>query len=189
MRRGEPACPGKRGRGLTVYELRESVAGDAAAIARLYQAAFPDEDLGPLVRALLRDTPGVLSLVAVARPDVIGHAVLTPCALSDGADKVALLGPVAVAPTWQRQGLGRALVEAGLERQDAAAVVRVCVLGDPAYYRRLGFVPERAIEPPYPLPEAWRDAWQSRSLPRAPASPAGRLLVPPAWQDPALWSA
>jgi len=28
------------------------------------------------------------------------------------------------------------------------AVARVCVPGDPGYYQRLGFAPERAIEPP-----------------------------------------
>jgi putative acetyltransferase len=172
---------------MMAYEIREGAGADAGAISRLYPAAFPTEDLQPVVRALLRETPGALSLVAVAASEVIGHAVFTPCGVSCGDTQVALLGPVAVVPDWQQQGVGRALIEAGLARLHAAAVARVCVLGDPRYYQRLGFGPERAIEPPYSLPAAWRDAWQSIALSPSPRASTGRLVVPPAWRDAALW--
>jgi hypothetical protein len=43
-------------------------------------------------------------------------------------------------------------------------VGKVLVLGDPAYYGRFGFAKETAIQPPYPLPEAWDGAWQSLVL-------------------------
>ena len=171
------------------YEIREGAGGEAGAISRLYPAAFPTEELRPLVHALLRETPGALSLVAVAASEVIGHAVFTPCGIGSGDTRVSLLGPVAVVPDWQKKGVGRALIEAGLSRLRAADVARVCVLGDPGYYQRLGFGPERAIEPPYPLPAAWRRAWQSIALSPSTRAPTGRLVVPPAWRDAALWRA
>jgi putative acetyltransferase len=63
------------------------------------------------------------------------------------------------------------------------------VLGDPAYYARFGFRPERGVAPPFPIPEAWAEAWQGLALaPDAPA-PQGRLTVPAPWADPALWAA
>lgn len=169
------------------YEIREGAGADAGAISRLYPAVFPTEELRPLVRVLLRETPGALSLVAGAASELIGHAVFTPCAVSGGDTQVALLGPIAVVPDWQKQGVGRALIEAGIARLRAADLARVCVLGDPGYYQRLGFSTERAIKPPYSLPAARRDAWQSIALSPSPRAPTGRLVVPPAWRDAALW--
>jgi putative acetyltransferase len=109
--------------------------------------------------------------------------------VSGSADTLALLGPVAVAPDWQRRGVGKALIQAGVERLRQAPVAAICVLGDPGYYGPLGFAPERAIAPPFPLPEGWREAWQSLFLNRAAGVPAGQLRVPAAWRDPALWGA
>ena len=61
------------------------------------------------------------------------------------------------------------------------------VLGDPAYYGRLGFATEKRIEPPYGLPPEWEGAWQSQYLDGQAATTAGRLLVPDYWDDAALW--
>ncbi|MGB0627212.1 MAG: hypothetical protein ACPGQ5_11645 [Alphaproteobacteria bacterium] len=47
-------------------EIRESDPADTAAIERLYPAAFPDEDLLPLLRNLLADRDDVTSRVATA---------------------------------------------------------------------------------------------------------------------------
>jgi putative acetyltransferase len=169
---------------------RESRPADRAALDRLYAAAFPEEELRPLVRALLQDTPGVLSLVAADADTgrLVGHVALTPCRLAPGDGRVALLGPLAVTPDRQRRGVGRALVAAGLARLRADGAVRVFVLGDPDYYRHFGFAPERAVAPPYPLPAAWRDAWQALALAQSPAPLQGTLSVPAAWADPAYWA-
>jgi putative acetyltransferase len=179
-------------------EIRDTRPDDLAAIERLYADAFPDEELRPLVRTLLQETPGVLSLAATAETDaeteaaagagpaLVGHVAVTPCAVRGAAARAALLGPLAVAPARQRSGIGRALVDAGLDRLRGAGVARVFVLGDPGYYRRFGFAPERAVTPPYPLPGAWGDGWQSLAL--APAPLHGALEVPPAWAEPAYWA-
>ncbi|MGD0518130.1 MAG: N-acetyltransferase, partial [Thermoguttaceae bacterium] len=50
-----------------------------------------------------------------------------------------MLGPVAVAPSFQRQGIGQTLIKEGLKTIRGLGA-RGCVLvGDPAYYSRFGF--------------------------------------------------
>ena len=167
--------------------VRASTPGDRASIDALYPRSFPDEDLLPLVRDLLQDANNVTSLVAEIEGQVVGHVLFTRCATEKGDAIVALLAPLAVAPQWQRQGIGSRLVREGLERMRAAGAAFVCVLGDPAYYGRLGFAPERLVKTPYPLPPQWADAWQSLRLDNSASQPTGRLRPPERWLDPTLW--
>ena len=169
-------------------EIREGSPSDLAAIEKLYPDAFPDEDLLPLVRELLQEPPIVLSLVGIIDRSLVGHVIFTTCGVARGTDKVALLGPLAVARAWQRQGIGSAIVHAGLQRLENAGVTQVYVLGDPAYYGRLGFVPEAGVEPPYPLPAEWRGAWQRISLSSAEPPRRGKLSLPKPWLQPSLWA-
>ena len=173
---------------LEKIEIRESLSSDIASIEKLYQDAFPNEDLLPLVRELLPKTPIVLSLVGTIGTSLVGHVIFTTCGIAGNTHKVALLGPLAVATSWQRQGIGKAIVRAGLQRLDNTGVVQVYVLGDPAYYGRIGFVPEVAVTPPYPLPEEWDGAWQSINLHSTEPPGRGRLSVPQPWLQPALWA-
>lgn len=170
------------------FHIREGGLNDFATIERLYPDAFPHEELRPLVRRLLQETPDVLSLVAIAESALIGHVVFTSCSVTDGSGAVALLGPLAVATAWQKQGVGGALVRAGLDRLRSADFEQVYVLGDPAYYGRLGFEAERSVAPPFPIPGEWREAWQSITLRNAAPRLRGTLSVPPAWNEPALWA-
>jgi len=169
-------------------EIRESNSADREAIERLYLQAFPDEDLLPLVRDLLSAETGVLSLVAQIDAEVAGHVIFTICSISQSDANVALLGPLAVAPAWQRQGIGKAIIRAGLHRLEADGVQQVFALGDPAYYGRSGFAAEADVAPPYPLPEEWRGAWQSRRLGASRLSLKGQLAVPRPWRQRSLWT-
>ncbi len=169
-------------------EIRESLASDTVLIEKLYPDAFPDEDLVPLVRELLRVEPTVLSLVGIVGPALVGHVIFTTCSIAGRTDKVSLLGPLAVAPAWQRQGIGSSLVREGLQRLENAGVIQVYVLGDPAYYERICFESEAGVMPPYPLPEEWRGAWQSVNLHNAEQPLHGKLSVPQPWLQPALWA-
>jgi putative acetyltransferase len=168
-------------------EIREGAPADLAAIEALYPQVFPNEDLLPLVRELLQAPSGVLALAGFKGGSLVAHGVFTLCGITESRAKAALLGPLAVAPAWQRQGIGGALVRAGLRRLEHAGVEGICVLGDPGYYRRLGFLPEGRVLPPYPLPAEWRGAWQSRSLGSAEGRLQGKLAVPAPWLRPALW--
>jgi putative acetyltransferase len=167
--------------------IRGGTADGVAQLAGLYRAAFPDEDLLPLLRELLALESGVLALEAAAGAGLVGHLLLTRCAVAGAVEAAWLLGPLAVAPARQRQGIGTALVREGLRLLSLEGVAQVQVLGDPAYYGRFGFVPDRGVAPPHPFPEAWRPAWQARRL--RPGEPlAGALLVPAPWRRPELWA-
>jgi putative acetyltransferase len=167
--------------------IRESAAADVEAIEALYPRAFPDEDLLPLVRELLEDSEVTVSLVSLMDEELAGHAIFTMCSVDGASARVALLGPLAVAPTRQRRGVGSALVRAGLQHLKDADVDLVCVLGDPAYYGRFGFAPETGVEPPYQLPAEWEGAWQSTRLSNL-SECSGRLSVPRQWRRRALWA-
>lgn len=158
---------------------------DVHELDKLYAAAFPDEPLTGLVGALTALDTSVLSLAARIDGALAGHGLFTMCKLEE-AGEAALLGPLAVAPDHQRQGVGGAIIRAGIDRLRGGAARRILVLGDPAYYSRFGFTPERDVRPTHPIPAAWKDAWRSITLDARPAS--GRLIAPAAWDDPALWS-
>lgn len=169
-------------------EIRKSASSDVAAIEKLYRGAFPDEDLLPVVSDLLKQAKIVLSLVGVADNALLGHVIFTRCTIAGSPDPVSLLGPLAVIPARQRQGVGSALVKAGLRELEKAGMARVFVLGDPVYYGRFGFKRDDDVAPPYRLPEEWRGAWQSLNLSGNEQSLSGTLSVPQPWRQPALWA-
>jgi putative acetyltransferase len=117
---------------------------DIAQISAVVEQAFrpysktPRSE--PYIVTELRDAGALaLSLVASLEGLVVGHAAFSRVQVSDGTREWYGLGPLAVAPEFQRRGIGRALVLMGLaeiEKQGAAGCV---VLGDPAYYGRFGF--------------------------------------------------
>jgi len=50
-----------------------------------------------------------------------------------------MLGPVSVTPQLHRQGIGSALINAGLDGLKALKAQGCVLVGDPAYYIRFGF--------------------------------------------------
>ncbi len=169
-------------------EIRATTARDVPHLKALYERAFPDENLAPLVERLLAEVPDILSLVAVNGDQLLGHVLFTPCRVGEGERKVALLAPLAIAPSHQRQGVGSALVREGFNRLCRSGLRQVLVLGDPSYYGRFGFRTETSIVPPYMLPREWSDAWQSAKLDERTEALAGKLRPPAAWLSPALWA-
>lgn len=168
--------------------IRESTPEDVPQLEKLYPRAFPEEDLLPVVRALLAETEDVMSLVACESEGgtIIGHVIFTICGTDDGARTLALLAPLGVDPDHQRCGVGSALVHEGFVRLKALGMARVFVLGDPAYYSRFGFRTERSLMPPYQIPAEWAEAWQSLAL-RDGGAKAGTLDLPEPWLEPKLW--
>ena len=84
-----------------------------------------------------------------------------------GGWPVLLLGPVAVHPTHQGEGLGAMLIQGGLDAARAQGWQRVMLVGDASYYGRFGFWKLDAVEMPPPTnpdrvlghalaPDAWR---------------------------------
>ena len=125
--------------------------------------------------------------VGVINSRIVGHVIFTKCGVAGRSINAALLGPLAVAPAWQRQGIGSELARAGLRQMKSMDAGVVCVLGDPAYYGRLGFLPETSVRPPFSLPAEYDGAWQSQELGSKTASYSGELSVPKQWLQPSLW--
>jgi putative acetyltransferase len=161
---------------------------DGPAIEALTRHAFPDEDLVPLVRDLMESQAPAMSLLARIDGRLAGYVFFAACGIDGSPVRLALLGPLAVAPDMQRQGIGSQIVRAGLEQQAESGVARVLVLGDPNYYARFAFVAETDVLPPYALPAEWRHAWQSLVLTGESEPLAGQLSVPKFWRHKALWA-
>jgi putative acetyltransferase len=115
--------------------------GDAAAIRAVTAAAFPSAAEANLVDALRRQQAAVVSLVADADGRVVGHVLFSPVTLDGGDAGILGLAPMAVWPERQRQGIGSALVRAGLDVAGQRGAAAVVVVGHPAFYPRFGFVP------------------------------------------------
>jgi putative acetyltransferase len=77
-------------------------------------------------------------LVAVSDGEVIGNVVFSDVTI-DGVTGWVGLGPVSVKPERQRNGIGSALIAAGLDRMRAAGSVGCVLVGDSGYYGRFGF--------------------------------------------------
>ena len=148
--------------------IREARNDELEAVLGVERAAFGRAEEALLVSDLLRDPSAqpVLSLVAVEDDHMVGHALFTAVTLSGPERPVpsALLAPLAVVPSHQRAGLGRALIEEGCARLAQQGIMLIFVLGDPGYYMRCGFRPAYplGLKAPHPIePEA---AWMVRGL-------------------------
>ena len=78
-------------------------------------------------------------MVAEQASQVVGHVGFSPVQVSDGSPRWYGLGPVAVLPEQQGQGIGQALIERGLAALRSVGASGCVVLGEPRYYGRFGF--------------------------------------------------
>jgi len=98
----------------------------------------------------------VAGLNCVARDayDVLAGAVrYWPIRIGAQAAPALLLGPIAVHPTRQGEGLGALLMTHSLGRAQEAGWARVVLVGDAPYYGRWGFVRAELAFPPPTNPE------------------------------------
>jgi putative acetyltransferase len=126
-------------------QLRAFEADDEAGVDALLKAAFPGPGEARLVTALRAADADTLELVAVDHGSVVGSIMFSPVTARPGSGDDDLfgvgLGPVAVVPEHQARGIGVALIEAGLTYLTTLGVPWCVLLGDPDYYKRLGFAP------------------------------------------------
>jgi putative acetyltransferase len=132
--------------------IRPETSADHAAIHDLTRRAFaPMPYAGGDEQDLidkLRDAGALaISLVAEHEGSIVGHIAFSPAYSADTMPGWFALGPVSAEPALKHRGIGSALIEHGialLGQRDAAG----CVLtGNPAYYRRFGFLPFPALCP------------------------------------------
>jgi putative acetyltransferase len=124
--------------------VRSETPRDVAAIRDVNIAAFRDHPFSHqtehlIVEALRGAGALELSLVAEAEGVVVGHIAFSAARIGDASSGWFLLGPVAVDPAHQGRGMGRALVEAGLEALRSRGASGSVLVGDAAFYERFGF--------------------------------------------------
>jgi len=131
---------------------------DPAAVETLLDLAFGADRHGRTAYRLREGVGAIphLSLAAFERGTLVGTLQSWPIELAqaDGsAEPIVLVGPVAVLPHRQRDGLGKMLMAEALVRADAAGEDALLLIGDPEYYDRFfGFTAEPTGEWAVPGP-------------------------------------
>lgn len=129
---------------MSSLDIRPEAACDLDGIREVNVEAFRDHPISRQTEHLIVDAlreAGSLevSLVAVGEGRVIGHIALSKARVGDMSSGWFLLGPLAVLPDLQGQGIGSALVESALAELRSMAADGCVLVGDPDYYRRFGF--------------------------------------------------
>ena len=121
-----------------LIEIREERADDVAAVRNMNRRAFGQDQESNIVDALRANEAALLSLVATLDDRVVGHIMYSPLSIG-GSVTGAALGPMAVFPEHQRQGIGTKLVKVGNQKLKDAGYPFIIVVGHADYYPRFGF--------------------------------------------------
>lgn len=129
---------------LNTLLIRDEKSTDYQTISDVTVAAFESMEISDhteqfVVEALRLANALTVSLVAEVDGRVAGHIAFSPVSMSDGTRDWYGLGPVSVHPDYQRQGLGKALIQEGLARLKNLNAKGCCLVGHPQYYRQFGF--------------------------------------------------
>ncbi len=120
--------------------IRPAEPRDHAAIRAVVTAAFDETDGNEarIVEGVRAEGLVLAELVAEDGGEIVGHVLFNRMRTPPGR-AIAGLGPLAVRPDRQGEGIGQLLSRAGIESCRAAAMEAVVVLGHPPYYPRFGF--------------------------------------------------
>ena len=106
------------------------------AFAPMPFAAGDEQDL---INSLRDNGALSLSLVAEYEDQIIGHVAFSPAIAKDDSGPWYGLGPVSVAPEFQSQGVGSALINQGLDMLRKEGTAGCILVGNVDYYKRFGF--------------------------------------------------
>jgi len=159
--------------------IRPETTADHEAIRQVNRLAFGQDAEARLVDALREGGYVRVSLVAEKEGQIVGHILFSdlPIITKAGTVPALALAPMAVLPTFQRQGIGSALVRRGLEvcREQGHRIV--IVLGHPDFYPMFGF--SARLAEPLSSPFGGGESWMALELvPGALAGVAGKVEYP-----------
>ena len=128
-------------------------ADDALAVERLHERTFGP---GRYARSAyrIRESRGhVLDLSFTARIGTLLVGSVRQLPILVGDTKALLLGPLTVEPPFRGRGVGRALLDRALREARVKGHRLVLLVGDEAYYSRVGFkaVPKGRASMPGPV--------------------------------------
>ncbi len=124
--------------------IRKEMVADVEAITEVTIAAFKTLPISNhteqfIINALRAANALTISLVAEIDGQIVGHIAFSPITISDGSTGWYGLGPVSVLPAHQKQGIGKSLIKNGLSLLKELGGQGCALVGDPKYYKRLGF--------------------------------------------------
>lgn len=124
--------------------IRSENIADHKAISHVIEQAFKNQQYSShteqYIVATLREANALtLSLVAILNQHIVGHIAISPIRISSGIQGWYGLGPVAVLPEWQLQGIGSALIQSGLSQLKTMGAKGCVVLGDKNFYAGFAF--------------------------------------------------
>ena len=138
-------------RAVPVYEIRQETAADLWEVEALYDLCFAPGREALSSYRLRDDVLPVRELCLTARDaDYILAGAIRFWPICVGTQRALLLGPVAVHPTRQGEGLGGILIRESLQIARDLGWDRVVLVGDAPYYSRFGFSKLGAVQMPPP---------------------------------------
>lgn len=125
-------------------EIRGEYETDHDAIYRLTEEAFApmafaDGDEAEVVDNLRMSGDLTLSLLVEELGVTIGHVAFSPATIGSEPTGWFGLGPVSVAPCHQRRGIGKTMIQMGLDRLRSANARGCVLIGNPDIYSKVGF--------------------------------------------------
>ena len=134
-----------------MYRLEEETEADWWEVEALYDLCFAPGRTALSSYRLREGVETVAALCGVLRDaDGILAAAIRYWPVEVGGQDALLLGPVAVHPTRQGEGLGGLLIRESLAEARRLGWERVMLVGDAPYYGRFGFVRLDAVVMPPP---------------------------------------
>jgi len=147
--------PGIPASGGAMYQLEEETEADWWEVEALYDLCFAPGRTA-LSSYRLRDGVATVAPLCLVLRDETGTlaAAIRYWPAEVGDHDVLLLGPVAVHPTRQGEGLGGLLINESLAEAKRLGWERVMLVGDAPYYSRFGFRKlEGVVMPPPTNPD------------------------------------
>ena len=128
-------------------------ASDALAIERLHQRTFGPGRFVLSAYRLREHVDHLLDLSFTARIGTLLVGSVRQLPICIGDTTALLLGPLTVEPPFRSRGVGRALLDRALKDAKAKGHRLVLLVGDEAYYSRVGFkpVPKGRVTMPGPV--------------------------------------
>jgi len=134
-----------------MFQVAREEAQDWWEVEALYDLCFAPGRTALSSYRLRDGVPAVRELCLTARDgDGVLGAAIRFWPVRVGRREALLLGPIAVHPTRQGEGLGALMMREGMERAAQSGWPRTLLVGDAPYYSRFGFSKLSGVEMPPP---------------------------------------
>jgi predicted N-acetyltransferase YhbS len=176
----------------TPIRVRSERDDDLVAIADVVRRAYADVEWSDhrehLMIDQLRQSEAflpLLSLVADADGEAVGHLLLTRAWIGTGTEATATLAlaPLSVVPELQNRGIGSMLVHEAHRRALGLGFQSVICVGNPTYYPRFGYQPLAAYPITLPFEAPTQNQMVLPLVPGALNSVKGVVRYDEGWLD------